>query len=103
MLLVGCIWGLQKNCHSPDKSFDLVLSINTIHNLPRDKAVTAISEINRVSRGNKFVQVDSFHTEEQKAIFESWVLTAEFYDYPEGWLKLFTEAGYDGDYFWTVV
>ena len=87
----------------PDKSFDLVLSINTIHNLPRDKAVTAISEINRVSRGNKFVQVDSFHTEEQKAIFESWVLTAEFYDYPEGWLKLFTEAGYDGDYFWTVV
>ena len=54
----------------PDKSFDLVLSINTIHNLPRDKAVTAISEINRVSRGNKFVQVDSFHTEEQKAILK---------------------------------
>ena len=40
---------------------------------------------------------------EQKEIFESWVLTAEFYDYPDGWVALFEEAGYMGDYYWTII
>ena len=49
------------------------------------------------------MQVDSYRTPEQKEIFESWVLTAEFHDYPDGWLKLFAEAGYTGDYYWTII
>jgi hypothetical protein len=31
------------------------------------------------------------------------VLTAEFHDYPEGWFKAFAEAGYTGDWNWTIV
>lgn len=89
--------------HFPDASFDLVLSINAIHNLPRDRARTALAEIQRVSRGKAFVQVDSYHSPEEQAIFESWMLTAEFHDYPSGWLALFAEAGYTGDYAWTVI
>jgi len=87
----------------PDRSFDCVLSINTIHNLPRPRAVRAMREIQRLSPGRAFVQVDSYHTPEQKALFESWVLTAEFHDYPHGWLKLFADADYAGDYYWTIV
>ncbi len=87
----------------PDDSFQCVLALNTLHNLPRDKVITALKEIQRVSGGKAFVQVDSYHTKEQKAIFESWVLTAEFYDYPEVWLRVFAEAGYTGDYYWTVI
>jgi hypothetical protein len=30
-------------------------------------------------------------------------LTAEFYDYPQGWIELFREAGYTGDYYWTII
>ena len=62
-----------------------------------------MKEIQRVSGGNAFVQVDSYYTPEQKTIFESWVLTAEFHDYPEGWLEVFNAAGYMGDYDWTVI
>ncbi len=87
----------------PDASFDCVLSLNTIHNLPRDRARAAIAEIQRLSGGRAFVQVDSYLTPEQKALFEDWVLTAQFHDYPEGWLALFAEAGYGGDYDWTIV
>jgi len=87
----------------PDNSFDCVLSINTIHNLPRNRCITALQEIQRLSAGQAFVQVDSYHTPEQKEIFESWVLTAEFHDYPDGWIALFEEAGYTGDHFWTVI
>ena len=87
----------------PDASFACVLSLNTIHNFDRDEARTALAEIQRVSNGRAFVQVDSYRTPEQKEIFESWVLTARFHDYPEGWVRLFAEAGYTGDYFWTII
>ena len=87
----------------PDNSFEFVISLNTIHNLPRDRAIIALREIQRLSNGDAFVQVDSYHTPEQKQLFESWVLTAEYHDYPDGWLNVFKEAGYTGDYYWTVV
>jgi SAM-dependent methyltransferase len=95
--------GTAERLPFPDRSFDCVLSINTIHNFPRPRAIKAMQEIERVSGGRAFVQVDSFYTPEQKEIFESWVLTAEFYDYPDGWKKLFQEAGYSGDYYWTII
>jgi ubiquinone/menaquinone biosynthesis C-methylase UbiE len=87
----------------PDRSFDAVLSINTIHNLARADAVKAMREIERLSGGRAFVQVDSYLSPAQKETFESWVITAQFHDYPDGWLKLFAEAGYSGDYDWTIV
>jgi ubiquinone/menaquinone biosynthesis C-methylase UbiE len=87
----------------PDGSFKAALSLNTIHNLDRAGCVRALQELQRVSGGRAFVQVDSYRTPEQKAVFEDWVLTARFHDYPEGWLRVFDEAGYTGDYYWTII
>ena len=87
----------------PDDAFDAVIAIDVVHNLPRERAKIALQEITRVGRGGAFVRVDSYHDEAQKRIFESWVLTAEFHDYPSGWLTLFDEAGYEGDYDWTII
>jgi ubiquinone/menaquinone biosynthesis C-methylase UbiE len=87
----------------PDNSFDAVLSINTIHNLDRDGVITALREIERLAPGRAFVQVDAYHTPEQRELFEQWVLTAKFHDYPRGWLGVFEEAGYTGDWNWTVL
>jgi len=95
--------GSAESLPFPDGSFDCVLSINTIHNLHRPRAVIAMREIQRLSGGRAFVQVDSYRTSEQKEIALSWILTAEFHDYPEGWLKLYAEAGYTGDYYWTIL
>lgn len=95
--------GTAEKLPFPDGSFDCVLSLNTIHNFPRQSAAIAMREIQRVSNGRAFVQVDSYLTPEQKEIFESWVLTAEFHDYPDGWLKVFADAGYTGDYDWTII
>ena len=89
--------------HFPNGSFAAVLALDVIHNLPRHRADTALREIQRLSNGRAFVRVDSYLTPEQKAVFESWVLTAEFHDYPAGWLELFHEAGYTGDYSWTII
>jgi SAM-dependent methyltransferase len=85
-----------------DKSFDLVLSINVIHNLPDEGCRQALREMERVSRGAKFVQVDSYRTAAERQDLERWILTAVTYFDPAGWLSLFREVGYTGDYSWTI-
>ena len=87
----------------PKNSFAAVLSINTLHNLDKGLIKKALKKIQTISGGNAFVQVDSYHSPEQKKIFESWVLTAMYHDFPDKWLQLFKEAGYTGDYNWTVI
>ena len=87
----------------PDKSFNAVISINTIHNFERADAVRAVREVERLAPGRGFIQVDSYRTPEQRELFLTWVLTAKFHDYPEGWVKLFKEAGYTGDWYWTIL
>tara|TARA_B100000989_G_C19446246_1_gene429616 strand:- start:68 stop:730 length:663 start_codon:yes stop_codon:yes gene_type:complete len=96
--------GSAKNLLFPDNAFDAVISLDTIHNLNRNDVIIALKEIQRVTKGdNSFVKVDSYKTPEEKKIFESWVLTAEYHDYPKGWLETFKEAGYTGDYDWTII
>jgi ubiquinone/menaquinone biosynthesis C-methylase UbiE len=85
----------------PDDSFDLVISINTVHNLDRDGCLRAFAEIQRVSRGNAFVMVDGWKNAEEQELLQRWVLTARTMLSAEDWLTLMAEAGYDGDYaFW---
>ncbi len=89
----------------PDKSFDAVLSINTIHNLDREGCGRALREMTRVVRNTEkcFVQVDAYRSAEEKDIFESWCLTAETYLPPAEWIALFDQAAYAGDYYWTIL
>ncbi len=87
----------------PDQSFDVVLALNTLHNLHMPELILALREMERLARKGKFLQVDSFRTPAEKEIFESWVLTAYTYGYPYEWEAIFAEAGYTGDYFWTLI
>jgi len=86
----------------PDHSFDLVVSINSIHNLPLAKCRQALREIERVSRAHKYVTVDAWRTEEERKRLLDWILTAETYMSVDDWLKVFTEVGYTGDYWWFI-
>jgi ubiquinone/menaquinone biosynthesis C-methylase UbiE len=95
--------GSAEDLPFPDRSFDAVLSINTLHNLPRDRCLNAVREIERLAPGQGFIQVDSYETPQQKAVFEDWVLTAMYHGYPDEWIELFEEAGYTGDWHWTII
>ena len=87
----------------PGKSFSAVVSLNTIHNFERADAVRAVREVERLAPGRGFIQVDSYRTHEQRELFLSWVLTAKFHDHPAGWIEVFREAGYTGDWYWTIL
>jgi len=95
--------GNAKALPYPNESYNLVLAINTIHNLPYDDCRRSLREIQRVSRQNAFVMVDAYRTDEERRAMEKWVLTAETLLPVDGWLQLFADAGYTGDYYWWIV
>ena len=86
----------------PDNSFDLVISVNSIHNLPLEACKTALQEIERVSRANSFITVDAWRNEQEREDLLKWVLTAETYMHVDDWEKLFPEIGFTGDYYWFI-
>jgi ubiquinone/menaquinone biosynthesis C-methylase UbiE len=86
-----------------DKSFDLVISINTIHNLDVQGCIKSIQEIERVKKKYSYIVVDGWDTLEEERELKSWVLTAVTLLQTSEWEKLFKKAGYTGDYsFWKV-
>lgn len=87
----------------PDNSFQAVLSINTIHNLDRAGCIQALKEMERISRGRSYVQVDAYRNPDERKMFEEWMLTAKTHGTPDDWRKMLHEAGYTGDYSWTIL
>ena len=87
----------------PDDSFQALLSINTVHNLMRKDCICALQEMQRVAPGRGYVQVDAFRNMEEEQLFLDWVLTARTYGTPQFWVELLNEAGYAGDYYWTIL
>ncbi|HBH96812.1 MAG TPA: methyltransferase type 11 [Candidatus Omnitrophica bacterium] len=86
----------------PDRSFDLVISINVIHNLPEPLCRRAIGEMQRVSRRHLYLQVDAFRNEQERQNLELWQLTAELIYSTDQWKQLLAEEGYTGDVYWTI-
>lgn len=86
----------------PDKSFDVVISVTTVHNLERAECVQALREIERVSCGHSFITVDAYHDEAERDRMHAWNLTAKTVLHVDEWRELFREAGYTGDYYWFI-
>lgn len=85
-----------------DKSFDLVISINTIHNLERSEVALALQEIERVSKGKSFITVDAYRNPEEQKLMEAWNLTAKTMMHVDEWKAFFQEVGYTGAYYWFI-
>ena len=90
------------NIPFPDNSFDLVICINTVHNLPPIDCKQALREIQRVSRKDAFVMNDAWRNEAEHESMLKWNLTALTYMHVDDWKKLFKEVGYTGDYYWFI-
>ena len=86
----------------PDKNFDLVISINSIHNLPIERLKESLKEVQRVSRKHSYITIDAWRNDLEKENLYKWVLTAETMMHVDDWRKLFIETGYTGDYWWFI-
>jgi len=90
-------------CHAKslpfeDNSFDLVISINTLHNLYCHDMFAALKEIERVGKKHKYICVESYRNEEEKVNLLYWQLTCEGFYTPDEWQWWFEQTGYNGDH-----
>ena len=92
--------GNAKKLNYADNTFDLVISITTIHNLDLDECKKSLQEIERVSKKNKFITVDAYSNEKEQELMNAWNLTAKTILHTNKWKELFLEVGYTGDYYW---
>lgn len=82
----------------PDKHFDLVYSLNTLHNLHAYDLDPALREVERVGKKNKYICVESYRNEVEKANLLYWQVTCEAFNTPEEWEWWFKQTGYTGDH-----
>ncbi len=82
----------------PDASFDLVISINTLHNLYCHDLDLALREMQRVGRRHRYLCVESYRNEEEKVNLLYWQLTCEGFYTPAEWEWWFRQTGYTGDW-----
>jgi len=81
-----------------DNSFDFVYSINTLHCLHNFELYSALIELERVSEKDKYLCVESFRNESEKANLLYWQVTCEMFCKPESWEWWFSKTNYSGDY-----
>ena len=81
----------------PDKYFDLAISITTLHNLHCYDLEKALREMERVA-ARKYLCVESYRNETEKANLLYWQATCEAFNTPEEWEWWYKLTGYTGDY-----
>ncbi len=82
----------------PDGYFDFVYSITTLHNLHCYDLDKALREIERVGKKDKYICVESYRNEQEKANLLYWQVTCEAFNTPDEWEWWFKQTGYTGDH-----
>jgi len=90
--------GEAQNLAFEDHSFDLVLSLNALHNLKVYDLKKAVQDIERISKGKSYIVVESFRNDREEVNMLYWQLTCASYYAVDEWEWLFQEWGYRGDY-----
>jgi len=80
-----------------NKEFDLVMSLNTLHNLKIFELEVALKEIQRVGKNN-YICLESFRNEKELFNLECWALTCQSFFSPEEWIWIYKHFGYSGDF-----
>ena len=78
-------------------TFDLAYSINTLHCLEIEKMLKAIKGMEALAK-NKYLCVESWRNEEEKANLMYWQVTCEAFHNVNSWKWLLQNSGYTGDY-----
>ncbi|MBP50060.1 MAG: SAM-dependent methyltransferase [Acidiferrobacteraceae bacterium] len=82
----------------PDDYFDLVISLNTFHNLYNYELADALREFERVGKEHKYLCVESYRNESEKVNLLYWQVTCEAFCTPKEWEWWFEYAEYSGDH-----
>ena len=85
-----------------DRSFDLVLAINTLSELPYNECLSALNEIMRVSKGRSFITLNAWRNVREKDALFKWNISALSNHSVNEWREILKNARYAGDYYWFI-
>ena len=85
-----------------DNTFDLAISITTLHNFTKADMKIALKEVMRVTKKDSFITLDAYRNDKEKNRMEAWNLTALTMMKTSEWKSFFEEVGYNGDYYWFI-
>ncbi len=91
-------YGQAQELPFEDNEFDLVISLATLHNLKVYDLKRAIKEIERVSKSDSYIMVESYRNDREEMNMLYWQLTCASYYSVDEWEWLYKEWGYTGDY-----
>ena len=74
--------------------FDLVISLNTLHNLYCYDLKKSLVEIERVGKSNKYICIESYRNEHERVNLLYWQVTCECFFTPNEWKWWFDESKY---------
>lgn len=87
----------RKKFKIKSKYYDLVFSLNTLHNFRLPSLILSLQEIERVSK-NSYLLVEGYRNETELFNLQCWALTAESFFTDIEWKYIFKLAKYRGDY-----
>tara|TARA_B100002051_G_C16696687_1_gene618576 strand:+ start:429 stop:1028 length:600 start_codon:yes stop_codon:yes gene_type:complete len=87
----------EKKFPFKSKSFDLVISLATLHNLKIFDLKKAVQEMERVGK-KKYIMVESFRNDRELFNLQCWALTCESFFSEKEWLWVYKHFNYTGDY-----
>ena len=91
------IHDISKKTKFKIKQFDLLLSINCLHNLDQTQLDFSLKEISRISK-KQFICVESFRNEKELFNLQCWALTCKTFFSKKDWIHSFKKNNYYGDY-----
>lgn len=91
------IHNIKKKLKFKKNYFDLIISINTLHNLKINFLLNAIKEIQRVGK-NHYICVESFRNNKELFNLQCWALTCESFYSKTEWKWILKEMGYTGKF-----
>ena len=88
---------IKKKLPIKNNKFDLVISINCLHNLDQTNLGKALKELSRVSK-KQFICVESFRNEIELFNLQCWALTCQTFFSKKDWEFFLNQNKYRGDY-----
>lgn len=88
---------ISKKTKFKKNEFDLLISINCLHNLSQEKLSKSLDEISRISK-NQYICVESYRNDKELFNLQCWALTCQTFFSKKDWIFLFNQKKYFGDF-----
>lgn len=91
------IFDARKKLPFKKKSFDLVISLGTLHNFSLKQLSSSIKEINRVGK-KSYIMVESYRNDQELFNLQCWALTCKTFFHEKDWIWFLKKNNFIGDH-----